>query len=172
MARNSRRGTGSAVSKVGKPLGGKTGTTNDGRDVWFVGFSPDLAAGLYLGFDQPRNMGGYAQGGSLAAPVFKQFFLDALADRQPVPFTAPKGIRMVRIDRQSGRRVYGSWPGTDPKASIIWEAFKPESEPRRTIRQEEIKPIRTQRRTTGGPSQKGPSGRTDSDFLDDRGGII
>ena len=79
---------------------------------------------------------------------------------------------MVRIDRQSGRRVYGSWPGTDPKASIIWEAFKPESEPRRTIREEEIKPIKTQRRATGGASQKGSTGRTDSDFLDDRGGII
>src|SRR3546814_1384476 len=80
-------------------------------------------------------MGGYAQGGSLAAPIYKQFFLDALADRQPVPFTAPKNIRMVRIDRRTGRRVYGSWPGSDPKAAIIWEAFKPESEPKRTIRE-------------------------------------
>src|SRR3546814_21152229 len=87
-------------------------------------------------------MGGYAQGGSLAAPIYKQFFLDALADRQPVPFTAPKNIRMVRIDRRTGRRVYGSWPGSDPKAAIIWEAFKPESEPKRTIREEEIKPAK------------------------------
>ena len=92
-------------------------------------------------------------------------------DAPPVPFTAPKGIRMVRIDRQSGRRVYGSWPGTDPKAAIIWEAFKPESEPRRTIREDEIKPIKTPKRSTG-PAQKGSSGRTDTDFLDDRGGII
>ena len=63
------------------------------------------------------------------------------------------------------------WPGTDPKAWIIWEAFKPESEPRRTIREEEIKPIKTQRRQAA-PTQKGKAGRTDSDFLDDRGGII
>ena len=74
-------------------------------------------------------------------------------------------------DRQSGRRVYGSWPGTDPKAAIIWEAFKPESEPRRTIREDEIKPIKTPKRSNG-PAQKGSSGRTDTDFLDDRGGII
>src|SRR3546814_7999299 len=81
---------------------------------------------MYIGFDQPRSMGGYAQGGSYAAPIFKDFAHAALADRQPIPFSAPKGVRMVRIDRQSGRRVYGAWPGTDPKASIIREAFKPE----------------------------------------------
>ncbi|MBO9695422.1 MAG: transglycosylase domain-containing protein [Sphingopyxis sp.] len=167
-----QRGTAVRLRDLGVPLFGKTGTTSGPNDVWFVGGTPDVIAGMYIGFDQPRSMGGYAQGGSYAAPIFKDFALAALADRQPIPFSAPKGVRMVRIDRQSGRRVYGSWPGTDPKASIIWEAFKPESEPRRTIRQEEIKPIRTQRRTTGGASQKGPSGRTDSDFLDDRGGII
>src|SRR3546814_3772563 len=88
---------------------GKTGTTTGPKDVWFIGGTADVVAGLYLGFDQPRNMGGYAQGGSLAAPIYKQFFLDALADRQPVPFTAPKNIRMVRIDRRTGRCVYGSW---------------------------------------------------------------
>jgi penicillin-binding protein 1A len=78
---------------------------------------------------------------------------------------------MVRIDRQSGRRVYGSWPGTDPKASIIWEAFKPESEPRRTIREEEIQPVKAPRRQDA-PVQQGSSRRSDSDFLEDRGGII
>src|SRR3546814_2688788 len=93
-------------------------------------------------------MGGEAQGGSLAAPVFKQFYQAALAGRQPVPFTAPRNIRMVRIDRRSGRRVYGAWPTSDPKASIIWEAFKPESEPRRTIREEEIKPSKPDRKST------------------------
>ncbi|HJS11034.1 MAG TPA: penicillin-binding protein, partial [Sphingopyxis sp.] len=84
---------------------------------------------------------------------------------------APKGVRMVRIDRQSGRRVYGSWPGTDPKASIIWEAFKPESEPRRTIREEEIKPAKAPRRQDA-PVQQGNGRRSDSEFLEDRGGII
>ena len=167
-----QRGTAVRLRDLNVPLFGKTGTTSGPNDVWFVGGTPDVIAGMYIGFDQPRSMGGYAQGGSYAAPIFKDFALAALADRQPIPFSAPKGVRMVRIDRQSGRRVYGSWPGTDPKASIIWEAFKPESEPRRTIREEEIKPIKTQRRATGGASQKGSTGRTDSDFLDDRGGII
>lgn len=166
-----QRGTAVRLRDLGVPLFGKTGTTTGPKDVWFVGGTPDVVAGLYLGFDQPRNMGGYAQGGSLAAPVFKQFFEAALADRQPVPFTAPKNIRMVRIDRQSGRRVYGSWPGSDPKASIIWEAFKPESEPRRTIREEEIKPARPARRQDV-PVQQGPARRSDSEFLEDRGGII
>jgi penicillin-binding protein 1A len=166
-----QRGTAVRLRDLGVPLFGKTGTTTGPNDVWFVGGSPDVVAGVYIGFDKPRSMGGYAQGGSFAAPIFKDFFLGALTDAPPVPFTAPKGIRMVRIDRQSGRRVYGSWPGSDPKASIIWEAFKPESEPRRTIREEEIKPIKAPKAATG-PAQKGTTGRSDSDFLDDRGGII
>ncbi|WP_428685559.1 penicillin-binding protein 1A [Sphingopyxis sp.] len=166
-----QRGTAVRLRDLGVPLFGKTGTTTGPNDVWFVGGSPDVVAGVYIGFDKPRSMGGYAQGGSFAAPIFKDFFLGALTDAPPVPFTAPKGIRMVRIDRQSGRRVYGSWPGSDPKASIIWEAFKPESEPRRTIREEEIKPIKAPKAATG-PARKGATGRSDSDFLDDRGGII
>ena len=166
-----QRGTAVRLRDLGVPLFGKTGTTTGPNDVWFVGGSPDVVAGVYLGFDKPRSMGGYAQGGSFAAPIFKDFFLGALTDAPPVPFTAPKGIRMVRIDRQSGRRVYGSWPGSDPKAAIIWEAFKPESEPRRTIREEEIKPVKTPKRQDA-PVQQGNGRRTDADFLDDRGGII
>lgn len=166
-----QRGTAVRLRDLNVPLFGKTGTTTGPNDVWFVGGTPDVIAGMYIGFDQPRSMGGYAQGGSYAAPIFKDFALAALADRQPIPFAAPKNVRMVRIDRQSGRRVYGSWPGTDPKASIIWEAFKPESEPRRTIRQEEIKPPKAAPRQDA-PVQQGNGRRSDSDFLEDRGGII
>jgi penicillin-binding protein 1A len=166
-----QRGTAQVLRDLNVPLFGKTGTTTGPTDVWFVGGTPDVVAGLYMGYDQPRSMGGYAQGGSLAAPVFKQFFLESLTDRPPVPFIAPKNIRMVRIDRQSGRRVYGAWPGTDPKAAIIWEAFKPESEPRRTIREEEIKPAASAKRPDA-PVQEGNGRRSDADFLDDRGGII
>ena len=165
-----QRGTAQRLRDLGVPMFGKTGTTTGPKDVWFIGGTPDVVAGLYLGFDQPRNMGGYAQGGSLAAPVFKQFYQAALSDRQPVPFTAPRNIRMVRIDRRTGRRVYGSWPGSDPKASIIWEAFKPESEPKRTIREEEIKPAKPAKRPDAPVEQGGR--RSDADFLDDRGGII
>jgi len=166
-----QRGTAVRLRDLGIPLFGKTGTTSGPNDVWFVGGTPDVIAGVYIGFDQPRSMGGYAQGGSLAAPIFKDFALVALADRQPIPFAAPKGVRMVRIDRRSGRRVYGSWPTSDPKASIIWEAFKPESEPRRTIREEEITPARPAPRQDA-PVRQDSGRRTDSEFLEDRGGII
>jgi penicillin-binding protein 1A len=119
-----RRGTGSAVSKVGKPLAGKTGTTNDGRDVWFVGFSPDLAAGLYLGFDQPRTLGEKATGGTLSAPIFRDFMLEALKDKPATPFRVPPGIRLVRVNYKTGQRVQ---PGDQGR--IIWEAFRPGTEP-------------------------------------------
>lgn len=166
-----QRGTAVTLRDLGLPLFGKTGTTNGPKDVWFVGGTPDIVAGVYIGFDTPRDMGGYAQGGSLAAPIFKQFATLALADRQPVPFVAPKGVRMVRIDRRSGKRIYGGWPTDDPKAAIIWEAFKPESEPRRTIRQDEVERRGPARQT--GPAQKAaPTRRSDQDFLEDRGGII
>ncbi|MBA4748326.1 MAG: transglycosylase domain-containing protein [Sphingopyxis sp.] len=166
-----QRGTAVTLRDLGLPLFGKTGTTNGPKDVWFVGGTPDIVAGVYIGFDTPRDMGGYAQGGSLAAPIFKQFAQAALKDRQPIPFVAPKGVRMVRIDRRSGRRVYGGWPTDDPKAAIIWEAFKPESEPRRTIRQDEVE--RRSPTTRRGPATKsGPAQRSDQDFLEDRGGII
>jgi penicillin-binding protein 1A len=119
-----RRGTGSAVSKVGKPLAGKTGTTNDGRDVWFVGFSPDLAAGLYLGFDQPRTLGEKATGGTIPAPIFRDFMLEALKDKPATPFRVPPGIRLVRVNYKTGQRVR---PGDEGR--VIWEAFRPGTEP-------------------------------------------
>src|SRR3546814_3007795 len=103
-----------------------------------MGGSPDLVAGVYIGYDQPRNLGGYVQGGNTAAPIWRQA-MEPVLDKMPKrPFVAPAGMRMVRIDRRSGRRVYGAWPTDEPKAAVIWEAFKPETEPRRTIRREEI----------------------------------
>jgi penicillin-binding protein 1A len=91
-----------------------------------------------MGFDHPKPMGGYAQGGTLAAPIFKQWAQVAYKDAPVIPFRAPAGIRLVRIDRRSGQKVFGAWPTDDPKAAVIWEAFKPESEPRRSLRREEL----------------------------------
>jgi penicillin-binding protein 1A len=128
-----------------------------------------------MGFDHPRPMGGYAQGGTLAAPIFKQFAQVAFKDVPALPFRAPAGIRMVRIDRKSGRKVFDAWPTDDPKAAVIWEAFKPESEPRRSIRREELadrapaaapKPVRR----AAAPAPR-PQPRPDSDFLQNEGGI-
>ena len=129
------RGTATILRDLNRPMFGKTGTTSGPTNVWFVGGTPDIVAGVYLGYDQPRSLGGYAQGGRIAAPIFKQFAQVAFKDMPPVPFVAPPGIRMVRIDRASGRRVFGSFPTTeDPKSSVIWEAFQPETEPRRSFR--------------------------------------
>ena len=84
-----QRGTATILRDLDRPLFGKTGTTTGPTNVWFIGGSPQLVAGLYLGFDQPRNMGGYAQGGSLAAPVFKQFARKAMEGMPKTPFVAP-----------------------------------------------------------------------------------
>ena len=129
------RGTATVLRDLGRPMFGKTGTTSGPTNVWFVGGTPDIVAGIYMGYDQPRSMGGYAQGGRIAAPIFKQWARTALADQPKVPFVAPSGIRWVRVDRGSGKRVYGVFPTVeDPKSSVIWEAFQPQTEPRRSYR--------------------------------------
>jgi penicillin-binding protein 1A len=80
-------------------------------------------------------MGHAAQGGRIAAPVWKQWAQTALKDQPKVPFVAPPGIRWVRIDRATGKRVYGVFPtSVDPKSPVIWEAFQPQTEPRRGYR--------------------------------------
>jgi penicillin-binding protein 1A len=118
-----QRGTGTAVKAVGKPLAGKTGTTNEGRDVWFMGFSPDLVAGVYLGFDQPRSLGEKATGGRYAAPIFRDFMMEALKNEPATPFRVPPGIRLVRVDYYTGARAaLGA-------GKVIWETFKPGTEP-------------------------------------------
>ena len=129
------RGTATSLRDLDRPLFGKTGTTSGPTNVWFVGGTPDVVAGVYVGYDQPRPMGHAAQGGRVAAPIFKQFAQVAFKDMPKVPFVAPAGIRMVRIDRVTGKRVFGSFPTeVDPKSSVIWEAFQPETEPRRAFR--------------------------------------
>ncbi|MEP6784876.1 MAG: transglycosylase domain-containing protein [Sphingomonadales bacterium] len=162
-----QRGTATVLRDLNRPIFGKTGTTSGPRDVWFVGGSADLVAGVYLGYDTPRNMGGYAQGGVIAAPIWKAFAKPAMEGMPVVPFRAPAGIRMVRIDRASGKRVYGVWPTSDPKAPVIWEAFKPESEPRRSLRDDEL-PVAVKK---AAPKAIAPTSRPDSDFLQRQGGI-
>ncbi len=129
------RGTATVLRDLDRPLFGKTGTTSGPTNVWFIGGTPEVVAGVYIGYDQPRPMGHAAQGGRVAAPIFKQFAQAAFRDMPKIPFVAPAGIRMVRIDRATGKRVFGNFPTTvDPKSSVIWEAFQPETEPRRAFR--------------------------------------
>jgi len=128
-----QRGTATVLRDLNRPLFGKTGTTNGPTNVWFVGGTPDIVAGVYLGYDQPKPLGGWAQGGRISAPIWKEWALTALKDQPKTPFVAPPGIRWVRIDRASGKAVYGVFPtDNDPKASVIWEAFQPQTEPRRS----------------------------------------
>ena len=118
-----QRGTGTIVRAVGKPIAGKTGTTNDSFDAWFVGFTPDLVAGIWVGFDQPRTLGEAEQGASVAAPIFRDFMAGALEGKRATPFRIPQGIRLVRIDEATGA------PAQPGDQSVIVEAFKPGTEP-------------------------------------------
>jgi penicillin-binding protein 1A len=118
------RGTGSAARAVGKPVAGKTGTTNDYTDAWFVGFSPDLAVGVYIGFDTPRTLGNRETGGGNAAPIFRDFMAQALADKPATPFRTPPGVRLVRVNAQTGALA---GPGD---GRVIVEAFRAGTEPR------------------------------------------
>ena len=127
------RGTATVLRDLNRPLYGKTGTTNGPTNVWFVGGTPDIVAGVYVGYDQPRPLGGWAQGGRVSAPIWKEWALTALKDQPKVPFVAPPGIRWVTIDRASGKQVFGVFPtGNDPLAPVIWEAFQPQTEQRRS----------------------------------------
>ncbi len=115
------RGTGVSIKDVGKHLAGKTGTTNDAKDLWFVGYSPDLTFGVYLGYDRPRSMGDSAQAALYAAPIFRDFMKMALAGKPDTPFRVPPGIKLISVDLKTGMRASG--------AGTILEAFKPGTAP-------------------------------------------
>jgi len=118
-----QRGTATIVKQVGKPIAGKTGTSNDYKDAWFIGYSPDLVVGVFFGYDQPRPMGRGMTGGEIAAPVAAEFFKLALADKPAVPFRMPEGLTLIPIDRRTGMRADPGAPNT------IMEAFKPGTGP-------------------------------------------
>jgi penicillin-binding protein 1A len=113
-----QRGTGRSILAVGKPLAGKTGTSNEAKDLWFVGFSPDLACGVFVGFDNPRTLGKFEQGATVAAPIFRDFMKGALADRPPTPFRVAPGIELVATNAITGQ------PDTSADPNSILEAFK------------------------------------------------
>ena len=117
-----QRGTGTAVKAVGKPIAGKTGTTNDWQDAWFVGFTPDLVAGVYIGFDDPAFLGSDETGGHLAAPIFRDFMLVALKDAPPTEFRTPAGVQMVRVNPDTGEPAGPGQPG-------ILQGYKAGTEP-------------------------------------------
>ena len=121
------RGTAAFLGKsLQRPVAGKTGTTNEEKDAWFVGYTPDLVAGVYVGFDTPRPMGKGQTGGGLAAPIFEDFMKEALAEREIVDFQVPEGMTVMAINRRTGIRA------NQGSAGAILEAFKPGTGPATT----------------------------------------
>jgi len=118
-----KRGTASTLADLGYPIAGKTGTTNEEKDAWFIGYTPNLVVGVFLGFDQPKPMGKGATGSGLAVPVFRDFMVEALKGEKPVEFRVPEGMSLIAIDRKTGMQARAGQPGT------IIEAFKPGTGP-------------------------------------------
>jgi len=133
---------------------------------------------MYVGFDQPRNLGGWVQGGNTAATIMQRFVEATPARWQAEDFVAPPGVRMVKIDRRSGKRVFEGTPSNEPTASIIWEAFKPDTEPPRATRSDAIAAKRNEilelirRGRQGALSARARDGGDQpNDFVEDQGGI-
>lgn len=118
-----QRGTGRRLADLGRPIGGKTGTTNESKDTWFMGFTPNLVVGVFVGFDEPKSLGKRETGSSVAAPIFKEFMKAAMEGKPPVPFRRPAGIKQVRINAKTGRAAL---PGDE---NVIWESFVTGTEP-------------------------------------------
>jgi len=116
------RGTAARLAKLGRPIAGKTGTTNDSRDVWFIGATPEYVIGVFVGFDDPKTLGGRETGGSTALPVYERIARQLYKDKAPTPFRIPPGLRLMRVNLADGMPAPG-----DPSA--IWEVFKPGTEP-------------------------------------------
>ncbi|SSC64880.1 penicillin-binding protein 1A [Ciceribacter selenitireducens] len=121
------RGTAAGKIKLDRPVAGKTGTTNDEKDAWFVGYTPDLVAGLYIGFDNPAPLGRGSTGGSMSAPIFNEFMQAAVAGTPPGKFRLPEGMQLIPVNRKTGMQAYDGEPDT------IIEAFKPGTGPADTF---------------------------------------
>ncbi|PKN87407.1 MAG: penicillin-binding protein, partial [Deltaproteobacteria bacterium HGW-Deltaproteobacteria-1] len=110
-------GTGQRVKSIGRPVAGKTGTTNDTRDAWFIGFTPSVITGVWVGFDQERSMGRQEVGGRAAAPIWLYFMEEVLKDKPVEEFPVPDGVVFVKVDQQTGEPSQGT--GSEP----VYETF-------------------------------------------------
>lgn len=117
------RGTAAGKIKLDQPTAGKTGTTNDEKDAWFVGYTPDLVAGVFFGYDTPTPMGRGMTGGGLAAPIFNDFMSEALKGKPPADFRVPPGLQLIAINRKTGMEARPGEP------DVIYESFKPGTGP-------------------------------------------
>ena len=173
------RGTAVGLSDLKLPIFGKTGTTTGPTNVWFIGGSQRFMAGVYLGYDQPRSLGGYAQGGRVAAPIVKQLIQATLPRWSRLPAVAPRDIHMVKVDRITGNRAFAGEPGSDPKSSLIWEAFKADTEPKRSTQLDEfearrdslIAQIRRGPQVRQAQEQQKAQAAEPKDFVEEQGGV-
>ncbi|MDB9808422.1 MAG: PBP1A family penicillin-binding protein [Loktanella sp.] len=120
-----QRGSASKTVNLPVPIAGKTGTTNDAKDVWFIGFSSNIVAGCYIGYDNPRSLGEGAYGGGMCGPVFNQFMTQAIKTYGGGKFNVPSDCQFIKIDRFSGARLPDSASGDN----VIAECFRPGEEP-------------------------------------------
>ncbi len=118
-----QRGTAKVVASLGVPIAGKTGTTNEEKDAWFVGYSPDLVVGVFVGYDRPEPMGKGNTGGGLAAPIFVEFMQSSIAETSAIDFRVPEGIKLYPINAKTGLLAQIGSGG------VIMEAFKPGTRP-------------------------------------------
>jgi penicillin-binding protein 1A len=118
-------GTGVKLKALGKPVAGKTGTTNDQADAWFVGFSPDLVTGVWVGHDEVRFLGWGETGGKTASPIFVDYMRTALASLPPRDFAVPADIVFARIDRKTGLLADPS----SPDSETVYQSFLADTEP-------------------------------------------
>ena len=114
------RGTAKKLKSLNVPLAGKTGTTNDNYDAWFIGFSSNLVVGVYIGFDNPRTLGKFETGSKTALPIFKEFVKNSVNNNEARPFKVAKGIKMMVVDASTGKKA-----DSNSKSTII-ESFKEE----------------------------------------------
>jgi len=119
------RGTAKGRVNLGVPVAGKTGTTNDAKDVWFTGFTSNIVAGCYMGFDTPRPLGRGAYGGSMCAPVFNQFMKQATRKYGGGKFAVPPGGHFIKIDRFTGARLSDDTTGPN----VVAEYFRDGEDP-------------------------------------------
>jgi penicillin-binding protein 1A len=166
------RGTAASAKAIGKIVAGKTGTTNNSYDSWFVGFSPDLVAGVYIGFDNPKSLGKEETGASIALPIFVNFMKEALKDQPNKPFRVPNSVKMVKINRKTGKY---STPDT-PKEAIFLEALKLEEEILENNEEEESENVDSeefQENNNDSTNNKDdPSAETENNSIDDNNGGV
>jgi penicillin-binding protein 1A len=118
-----KRGTGRRIAKLDLAVAGKTGTTNDNTNGWFIGFTPDLAVGVFVGYDTPRPLGKRETGSTVAVPIFGDFIARAHADRPVIPFRRPSGVTIIPVHAETGERVLPT------HAKAVMEVFKPGQRP-------------------------------------------